>query len=70
MAQATLTINSKNYGAWSLRGWLLCKMSGLDFEEHVLRADGGLFDFTDLDGTLFRGVIDDGSGFHGVGGRD
>ena len=36
MAQATLTINSKNYGAWSLRGWLLCKMSGLDFEEHVL----------------------------------
>src|SRR5256885_5255875 len=36
MAQATLTINSKNYGAWSLRGWLLCKMSGLDFQEHVL----------------------------------
>ena len=39
MAQATLTINSKNYGAWSLRGWLLCKMSGLDFEEHVLTND-------------------------------
>ncbi len=36
MAQAMLTINSRNYGAWSLRGWLLCKMSGLDFEEHVL----------------------------------
>ena len=36
---ATLTINSKNYGAWSLRGWLLCKMSGLDFEEHVLDND-------------------------------
>jgi glutathione S-transferase len=36
MADATLTINSRNYGAWSLRGWLLCKMSGLDFDEHVL----------------------------------
>jgi glutathione S-transferase len=33
MAKATLAINSKNYGAWSLRGWLLSKMSGLDFEE-------------------------------------
>ena len=39
MAVATLTINSKNYGAWSLRGWLLCTMSGLDFEEHVLDND-------------------------------
>jgi glutathione S-transferase len=25
MAKATLTIASKNYGSWSLRGWLLCK---------------------------------------------
>lgn len=33
MAKATLTISSKNYSSWSLRGWLLCKMSGLDFEE-------------------------------------
>jgi glutathione S-transferase len=32
MAKATLTINSRNYGAWSLRSWLLCKMAGLDFE--------------------------------------
>jgi glutathione S-transferase len=39
MAQAMLTINSRNYGAWSLRGWLLCKMSGLDFELHVLDND-------------------------------
>lgn len=30
MTQATLTINSRNYGAWSLRGWLLCKIAGLD----------------------------------------
>jgi glutathione S-transferase len=39
MSHAELTINSRNYGAWSLRGWLLCKMSGLDFEEHVLAND-------------------------------
>jgi glutathione S-transferase len=29
--QAVLTINSRNYGAWSLRGWLLCRFSGIDF---------------------------------------
>jgi glutathione S-transferase len=35
MAQATLTISSKNYSSWSLRGWLLCRMAGLDFDEPV-----------------------------------
>ncbi len=35
MAETTLTISSKNYSSWSLRGWLLCKMAGLEFiEEH------------------------------------
>ena len=38
-AQATLTINSKNYGSWSLRGWLLCKLAGLDFTEQMLSSD-------------------------------
>ncbi len=33
MANAVLTISSKNYSSWSLRGWLLCKMAGLKFEE-------------------------------------
>jgi glutathione S-transferase len=33
---ATLTINSRNYGAWSLRGWLLCKFAGLDFVVEVI----------------------------------
>jgi len=33
MTRPTLTIASKNYGAWSLRGWLLCRFAGLDFEE-------------------------------------
>jgi glutathione S-transferase len=39
MAEATLTIASKNYGSWSLRGWLLCKLAGLDFEEEQSRSD-------------------------------
>jgi len=39
MAKATLTIASKNYGSWSLRGWLLCKMAGLDFEEQMVGSD-------------------------------
>src|SRR3954468_8347155 len=36
---AVLTISSKNYSSWSLRGWLLCRMAGLDFEEETLAAD-------------------------------
>jgi glutathione S-transferase len=36
VSQATLTINSRNYGAWSLRGWLLCKFAGLDFSVEVV----------------------------------
>ncbi|MCK1421976.1 glutathione S-transferase family protein [Bradyrhizobium sp. 180] len=39
MAKATLTISSKNYSSWSLRGWLLAKFSGLDFEEIVTAPD-------------------------------
>jgi glutathione S-transferase len=39
MAKATLTIASKNYGSWSLRGWLLCKLAGLDFKEEAVGSD-------------------------------
>ena len=39
MAKASLTISSKNYSSWSLRGWLLTKFSGLPFEERVLSPD-------------------------------
>ena len=39
MAKATLTIASKNYGSWSLRGWLLCKLAGLDFDEVIVSSD-------------------------------
>jgi glutathione S-transferase len=39
MAQARLTISSKNYSSWSLRGWLLCKMGGLDLIEERVDID-------------------------------
>ena len=39
MAATTLTISSRNYSAWSLRGWLLCRMAGLDSTEIVLPID-------------------------------
>lgn len=39
MAKATLTISSKNYSSWSLRGWLLCRMAGLDFDEELVTHD-------------------------------
>lgn len=36
---ATLTITSKNYSSWSLRGWLLTRFAGLPFDEKVLPPD-------------------------------
>ena len=39
MTKTVLTISSKNYGAWSLRGWLMARLAGLDFEEHVIPPD-------------------------------
>ncbi|HWY72219.1 MAG TPA: glutathione S-transferase family protein [Burkholderiaceae bacterium] len=39
MSSAVLTISSKNYGAWALRGWLMARFAGLDFTEHVIPPD-------------------------------
>lgn len=39
MSKAVLTISSKNYSSWSLRGWLLCKLAGLDFDEQTVSLD-------------------------------
>ena len=39
MAKPILTISSKNYSSWSLRGWLLCRLAGLDFDEVRLSSD-------------------------------
>ncbi|HEX2012948.1 MAG TPA: glutathione S-transferase [Roseateles sp.] len=38
-ATAVLTISSKNYGAWALRGWLMARLAGLEFREHVIPPD-------------------------------
>src|ERR1700758_1233135 len=39
MSKATLTISSKNYSSWSLRGWLLCRFAGVDFIEETVPID-------------------------------
>ena len=39
MAKATLSISSKNYSSWSLRGWLLARLSGLEFSETMVSPD-------------------------------
>ena len=39
MALATLLISSKNYSSWSLRGFLLAKLSGIAFREEKISPD-------------------------------
>jgi len=39
MAEAVLTISSRNYSSWSLRGWLLCRLAGLAIEEKIQPID-------------------------------
>jgi glutathione S-transferase len=39
MTKAELTISSKNYASWALRGWLLCRMAGLEFDEKIMSSD-------------------------------
>lgn len=36
MPVAELTLSSKNYSSWSLRGWLLCRLAGLDVNETLI----------------------------------
>jgi glutathione S-transferase len=39
MSKAELTISSKTYSAWSLRGWLLCHLAGLEVDEKPVPND-------------------------------
>jgi glutathione S-transferase len=39
MADFTLVIGTKNYSSWSLRGWLMAKIAGIEFEEVVVPLD-------------------------------
>ncbi|WCT72285.1 glutathione S-transferase [Sphingomonas naphthae] len=36
---ATLTISSRNYSSWSLRGWLICQLAGLEVREEIVPID-------------------------------
>ncbi|MBK1657639.1 glutathione S-transferase [Paracraurococcus ruber] len=36
---AVLRISSRNYSSWSMRGWLLCRMAGLEFEVEAASAE-------------------------------
>ncbi|BBK30939.1 glutathione S-transferase [Stella humosa] len=39
MADLTIYIGNKNYSSWSLRGWLMVKASGIEFDEVVIALD-------------------------------
>ncbi len=39
MNKASLSISSKNYSSWSMRGWLLLRFAGLEFDEEVVPLD-------------------------------
>jgi glutathione S-transferase len=39
MAEFTLVIGNKNYSSWSLRGWLMAKIAGIEFDEVVIPLD-------------------------------
>jgi glutathione S-transferase len=36
MSRTTITLSSKNYSSWSLRGWLMVKLVGIDFNESIV----------------------------------
>ena len=39
MADFTLVIGNKNYSSWSLRGWLMARIAGIEFEEVLVPLD-------------------------------
>ena len=39
MAEFTVVIGNKNYSSWSLRGWLMARIAGIEFEEIVIPLD-------------------------------
>ena len=48
----TLIIGNRTYSSWSLRGWLACKASGLEFETVVLPMDTPAWDAGSSKGEL------------------
>ncbi len=41
MAEGRLVIGNRRYSSWSLRGWLLVRLAGLDVEEQMVPLAGG-----------------------------
>jgi glutathione S-transferase len=39
MAEFTLVIGNRNYSSWSLRGWLMVRIAGIEFDEVVIPLD-------------------------------
>ncbi|WP_428669236.1 glutathione S-transferase family protein [Reyranella sp.] len=39
MAEFTVVIGNKNYSSWSLRGWLMARIAGIEFEEILIPLD-------------------------------
>ena len=39
MPRTTITLSSKNYSSWSLRGWLMVKFAKIAFEESIVAPD-------------------------------
>jgi glutathione S-transferase len=39
MPRTTLSLSSKNYSSWSLRGWLMAKLAGIEFDEVIVAPD-------------------------------
>ena len=40
MADGTLVIGTRRYSSWSLRGWLVVRLAGLDVEERIIPLAG------------------------------
>ena len=52
MPKTVLTISSKNYGAWSLRGWLMARLAGLEPASvicEIIKEDGEMARRPDLE---------------------
>ena len=39
MPRTAITLSSKNYSSWSLRGWLMVKFARIDFDEAIVAPD-------------------------------
>lgn len=42
MSDGTLVLGTRRYSSWSLRGWLMVRLAGLDVTEEVIRLAGGI----------------------------